>query len=179
MSNATSWTDKTGRTLTVMPAEGDKPARLVIALPGIAHHPAAVFLDGETDLAEIAVAMHAANGKPAPVITPRPDVDTSEPVNFRGFRLVAVDLGRQVRIETGDACEVMPPHAVRQFAGLLVAFADAAEAAAEPDPADVERLAVLVTGASRMAPEDAARYLLRHGVSIDQVNLPGEGNGNG
>lgn len=49
----------------------------------------------------------------------------------------------------------------------------------EPDPADVERLAVLVTGASRMAPEDAARYLLRAGVSIDQVNLPGEGNGNG
>lgn len=126
------------------------------------------------ELADLCVAMFLRSGQPAPVITPRPDVDTSEPVNFRGFRLVAVDLGRQVRVEAGETCEVLPPHAVRQFAGLLVAFADAAEVAAGPDPADVERMASLFTEASRMAPEDAARYLLRKGVT-----LPGGDGGNG
>lgn len=171
----TSWTDKAGHVLAVMPADDGNPARLLIGQAGTEPLDCARFwLDGEADLAEVAVALFAANGKPAPVITPRPDVDTSEPVNFRGFRLVAVDLGRQVRVEAGETCEVLPPHAVRQFAGLLVAFADAAEAAAGPGPADVERMAALVTEASRMAPEDAARYLLRAGVT-----LPGGDGGNG
>lgn len=176
----TNWTDFRGTLLEI--AGGDGRARLEVTSradlmgqtePGSSRH---VWLK-PGDLAGVAVALFKAAGQAAPVIIPRPDVDTTRSQEV-GPWLLAVTRDRGVGLARTDAPgRALAPYEARRLAGLLVAYADAAEA--EPDPGDVERLAVLVTGASRMAPEDAARYLLRHGVSIDQVNLPGEGNGNG
>lgn len=166
----TSWTDKTGRTLHVIPAGGDNPARLVIEVPGKALHPVAFRLDGNADLAEIAVAMFAANGQPAPVITPRPNIDTSHPTPYEGITLSA-EPDRVVRIAMDGGCvfRELEPHAARVLAGALVTYADAVES--EPDPADVKRLAEALAATGMAAAwaaqyEDVARHLLRSGKVI-------------
>jgi hypothetical protein len=171
----TTWTDKTGRMLAVMPAEGDSPARLVVALPGAAH-PVAFWLDGEADVAEVAVALFTANGHRAPVITPRPDVDVSAPLVFGPLRFRVA--GRGVAVQAGAVREEWSPGRTRQVAGAMVALADAAES--RPDLADVARLAALVVasrekrGGWPLDEGDLAADLLRAGVT-----LPAEGDGNG
>ncbi len=179
----TSWTDKTGRTLEVIPAGDDNPARLVITLPGIAYHPAAFWLDGETDLAEVAVALFAANGKPAPVITPRPDVDTGRQYDFGPLRMRVNPRARGVDLEEGVSSWHWAPSVARQAAGCLVALADAAET--EPGPAEVDALAmVLMESNPTVMGLDGARPTARRILAAGYrkpagTTLPGEGSGNG
>jgi hypothetical protein len=175
----TNWTDFRGTLLEI--GGGDGRARLEVTSradlmgqtePGSSRY---VWLK-PGDLAGVAVALYEAAGQPAPVIIPRPDVDPGTEYLFGPLRM-RVSRARGVDLSAGNSSWHYDPSSARQAAGTLVALADAA--GQEPDPGDVERLAVLVTGASRMAPEDAARYLLRAGVSIDAVNLPGEGGDRG
>lgn len=116
----------------------------------------------------LARALRDATG--GPLHAPGP---TPYPVSlFRaGPVAMSVEGSRRVRVQAGAVTEVWPSGQVRELAGKAVAVADAADA--EPDSADVGRMASLFTEASRMAPEDAARYLLGKGV-----RLPGGDGGN-
>lgn len=158
----TSWTDKTGRRLTVLRRDALNPARVVVTgLPREDGHPdtVAFHLDGEADLAEVAVAMFTADGQPAPVITPRPEVTTRRH-QFGPYLSLSVEPSRRVRVAmTGGGFEELEPSSARRLAGLLVAYADAAEQ--EPDPAEVDALAmVLMEGTGGMG-LDGARPLAR------------------
>lgn len=132
------------------------------------------------DLVGIAVQLFEACGQPAPVITPRPNIDTSHPTPYEGITLSA-EPDRVVRIAMDGGCvfRELEPHAARVLAGALVAYADAVES--EPDPADVERLAQMIEqggegstvhphGRVTVHSDTLARHLLRSGV-----RLPGEG----
>lgn len=166
----TSWTDKAGHRLVVAPADGLNPARLEVALPdGEKYGFAARFwLDGEAGLAEIAVAMFAASGQPAPVITPRPDVDTRAGMDFGPLRLKVAERGR-VAVQAGAVAETWPSSRVRQVAGAMVAYADAAES--EPDPAEVEKLGNLIAEERSLAGSaELARKILRAGYQREAGN---------
>lgn len=171
----TSWTDKAGHVLAVMPADGLNPARLVIGQAEIEPLDCARFwLDGEADLAEVAVAMFTANGKPAPLILPRPEVNP-EVSEHDGEIGVWLSHGGEVIIGMGGFCVRRSADGADKAAALIAGYAQASRSRKpEPATADVERMAGLFTEASRMAPEDAARYLLRKGVT-----LPGGDGGNG
>jgi hypothetical protein len=116
------------------------------------------------DLVEITCEMWRAAGLPVPVITPRPDIDASRPLECHGF-LFSVRPGRMVRVGMGATFEDMAPSSLRQLCGVGVAFADAAEQ--EPDPAAVDELAlVLVEGRNAMGLDEArplARRILAAG----------------
>lgn len=135
-------------------------------------------------LADLVVAMRARSGQPAPVITARLPIDTSGPHRLGPFLLSAE--GRRVRTEFAEHSAAMhrdlEPHVARQLAGWLVTYADAAE---EPDPADVEALARLIEegaegrtvhphGGVTAYADTLAAHLLRSGV-----RLPGEDGSNG
>lgn len=156
---------ETGRTLEVSPGEIDGERLAMVAAPK------GPFPVPAGDLVDVAIALFAAAGQPVPVITPRPDVDVSRPQSFGPLTLHVAGPGR-VRVQGGAATEVWDPSHVRMVAGVMAAFADAAEAGL--DAGRVSEMAGLLAGAGRMAPDDAARYLLGKGV-----RLPGEEAGRG
>ena len=160
-----SWTDKTGRTLFVVPPDGSNPGRLAV---GSEDEPA-IWLDGSIDAAEVAVALFTAQGQPAPVILPRPDIDPAVSADLGSFGVWLSDVGNVI-FAFGSAAIDLEPGSALKVAALIAAYAEAATAArgAEPDPAGVEHLAALITEASRMSPEDAARYLLGKGVRLGE-----------
>jgi hypothetical protein len=92
--------------------------------------------------------------------------DTPQPV---ANGLVTVAHERGVVVLTG-AVEVlhMSPDSAREVAAALADHADAAE---EPDPAEVSALSKLLNdfgvGLAYKAPEDIALYLLRNGVRLE------------
>lgn len=183
----TTWTDKAGRLLSVLPAKDGSPARLVIGSAGTEPLGCVAFwLDGEADLAEVAVAMHAANGQPAPLILERPEVDPEVSAEL-GPLGVWLSEGGDVVLGFGTAAVPLDGMALK-LAALIAATAEAARSRKrepEPDPADVTRLAALVVasrekhGGWPLDEGDLAADLLRAGVNIDAVNLPGEGDGHG
>ena len=128
-----------------------------------------------TELADLCVALFRQSGQPAPVITPRPDIDPRTGYDFGPLRFSVADRGG-VKVEAGAVTEVWAPHRVRQMAGYMVAVADAAEA--QPDPADVTRLEALVLEAEQMpkaSARDIALRLLRSGLVILAAEDGGRG----
>lgn len=119
-----------------------------------------VFVPGEK-FVDLSVALWQQAGQPVPVITPRPAIGTSGPLEVHGIRLSA-EPDRVVRVVMGDGClsRTIAPHAARALAGALVAYADAAESL--PDPAEVDKLAmVLMEGNPTVMGLDGARPLAR------------------
>ena len=167
-----SWLDDDGRRLAVLPADDSAPARLLILRGPGEDEPAGgeAFWIEDADPAEVAVAVFRAHGQPAPVITPRPDVDTSRGQSFGPCLRLSVEQ-RRVRL-WGDGLGVLDelePHAARQLAGLLVAYADAAES--EPDPAEVEKLGNLIAEERGLAGSaELARKILRAGYQREARN---------
>lgn len=98
--------------------------------------------------AGIASAMHEAAGLPAPVILKRPEIvpDGAGETGINVFTVRAEPhLGSvSVRYRGTPAAAVIAPGPARVLAAVIAAYADAAEAACEPDPAEVEELAELM-----------------------------------
>lgn len=160
----------TGRTLEISPAEEDGERVAMAAAPK------GPFPLAADDLADVVAALHEAHGLPAPLILPRPEVSPAVGASLGSFG-VWLHEGGDVVFAFGSSAIDIDPEGALAVAALIAAYAEAGKARGqeqEPDRADVERLGALVTEASRMAPEDAARYLLRKGVT-----LPAEGDGNG
>lgn len=142
------------------------------------------FCPKPDDLVDIAVALWKSAGLPVPVITPRPDVDTSAGMPFHSLTLAVMPGAvRMIHTPGGRVIDDLPPGEARRLAGLLVAYADAAEA--EPDPEDVADLASLVALAIPQdddLAETVARCLLESGrvnLTSGSVSLPGEDGGRG
>ena len=96
------------------------------------------------DLPEVVAKLYEACGLPSPVILARSSARFPEggaPFRFGdfGFRLGPGGVSPSL---PGLTAKAVPPGFLRELAGHLVALAD--EADAEPDPADVDELAVLL-----------------------------------
>jgi hypothetical protein len=127
--------------LVIMPTLGGD-ARVIVN----SGHPT-VYVDvPASEVPAAALALYEAAGLPEPVILPRPELP--EGGKWRpaeGSRLVLSQQGNDVRVEfdiTNGASSTMPPAKAREMAAVLAVLAD--EADAEPDPAEVDRLAALI-----------------------------------
>jgi hypothetical protein len=160
----TTWTDEHGTKLRVLPGI---PAKLTIHEEGAAD--AGVFeLDDPGLFTDVSIEILKAAGHPAPVILQRPDIDPAVSADLGPLGVWLAE-GGDVVLAFGSRSIAVPlqPAAALTLAALIAAYAEASGSRdPEPDPADVERLASLVTEASRMSPGDAARYLLGKGVRL-------------
>lgn len=115
-------------------------ARVTVSKPCGVHVEAA-------DFPALIAALHEAAGLPAPVILERPEISPGE---AKGVNVFTVDLNRDlsVRVGLGSAKGVpLGPSVARHLASVIAAYADAAEAAREPDPAEVEELTAEISEA--------------------------------
>ena len=165
----TTWTDETGRSLTVEPADGDNPARLVTEAQGVT---ASFWVTGSAR-EEVGAAILAACGLPAPVVLERPEIDPAVSASDGDFR---VWLSDGVVVSLGGACIERSADRALGMAALLAAYALALKARkAEPPAAEVDALAmVLVEGRDAMG-LDGARPLARRILAAGYRR--GEGNG--
>lgn len=102
---------------------------------------------GPLEIPAITSAMYQACGQRPPVILDCPET-RDEYRAMPGSALKVSRNGTLVRVEWDVACGVasnLPPGNARQFGAAIIALADEAEA--EPDPADVDELAVLLMDA--------------------------------
>ena len=115
------------------------------------------------DFPALIAALYEAAELPAPVILERPEID---PEGAAGINVFTVRLDRDLSVcvagRAGHASPVAPSVA-RKLASVIAAYADAAEAAREFDPAEVEELAELLRehGDCASLRWDAARAVLR------------------
>jgi hypothetical protein len=117
------------------------------------------------DFPALAAGLYEAAGLPAPVILERPDVPEGSFPLIHGYRLDARVNGRMVEFTMPGAEPLtLVPAAVRGIAAVLASLAGQADA--EPDPAEVDRVAALIASPGAMGIggcRDAARRVLRAG----------------
>ncbi len=112
------------------------------------------------DFPALIAALYEAAGLPAPLILERPEID---PGTAKGVNVFTVDLDRDLSVRVGTAKGVpLAPSVARHLASVIAAYADAAEAAREPDPDDLTELTQELWEAMKGGPaEAAARAALR------------------
>jgi hypothetical protein len=109
-------------------------------------------------LAEFVATLYEAAGKPAPVILERPAKPNLDVIPGVRFSV----LGRGVEVKRTGAGWHIDADVIRQFAASLAALADEAES--DPDPAEVEALAEMMSDAEptlRLGGTSASRDLAR------------------
>jgi hypothetical protein len=118
-------------------------------------------------LTEFVATLYEAAGLPAPVILERPEIvpdgDGETGINIFTVRAEPHLGSVSIRYHSAPSAAVIAPGPARLLASVIAAYADAAEAAREFDPAEVEELAEVLRehGDCASLRWDAARAALR------------------
>lgn len=140
------WENGDGQELEITSGDGSPPGTARITTRRGRNGNGWPFYADPGDLVAIAIQLFQAAGQPAPVITPRPDVDPRAGYDFGPVRFRVNPRARGVDVQEGVSSWHWAPSVCRQVAGCLVALADAAES--EPDPGEVEALAGVLRASS-------------------------------
>ncbi|HLK75823.1 MAG TPA: hypothetical protein VKU77_19495 [Streptosporangiaceae bacterium] len=121
---------------------------------------------------EVAAALWTVTAEPAPVILERAMPNTAGTHGVDAFKVWLNRDRRSVNLSLGNSSAALKPAVARHLAAVLAAYADAAEAMDEPDPADVEALTEAISagmahcgggpeGVYRVAATVALRWMKR------------------
>jgi hypothetical protein len=132
-------------------------------------------------LAEFVATLYGTAGLPAPVILERPEIipdgDGETGINIFTVRAEPHLGSLSIRYHGAPSAAVIAPGPARVLASVIAAYADAAEAGREFDPAEVEELAEVLRehGDCASLRWDAARAALRWFRGKQQRQGPSDG----